>query len=100
MLDTKAIEEAEQLMRMTIRYQNGVRAEAVLLAAGRDRMRVAVDSQGDTIELQKADTAWRTEDGTEVSIEAMIPLAGLDVAQFCSAVCPRTLAAGQAAGCA
>jgi hypothetical protein len=43
-------------MLMTIRFQNGLRVEAAVLAANCDRMRVAVDSQGDTIELHKVDT--------------------------------------------
>ena len=38
-------------MRMMIRYQSGLRAEAVLLAANSDRMRVAIASQRDTVEL-------------------------------------------------
>ena len=41
-------------MLMTIRYQSGLRVEAVVLAANCDRMRVAVDSQRDTIEIGRA----------------------------------------------
>jgi hypothetical protein len=41
-------------MRMLIRYQSGFRAEAVLLAANSDRMRVAIGSQRDTVELHKS----------------------------------------------
>jgi hypothetical protein len=81
-------------MRMTIRYQSGLRAEAVLLAASRERMRVAVDSQCDTIELHKVDACWFTEEGDEIEIEALIPISGTDVSCFCAAVYPRTIAAG------
>ena len=81
-------------MLMTIRYQKGLRVEAVLLAANRERMRVAVNSQRDTIELHKMDTSWFTEEGSAIEIEALIPMAGTDVAGFCTAVYPRTVAAG------
>jgi len=81
-------------MLLTIRYQNGLRSEAVLLAATRHRMRVAVASRRDTIELRKANACWFTEEGAEVEIEAFIPLAGIDVPGFCTDVYPRTLAAG------
>jgi hypothetical protein len=82
-------------MRMTIRYQNGLRVEAVLLAANRERMRVAVDSQRDAIELHRMDAAWYTDDEAEIEIEALISIAGIDVSSFCDAVYPRTNAAGR-----
>jgi hypothetical protein len=81
-------------MRMTIRYQSGLRVEAVLLAASRDRMRVAIPSRRDAIELHKVDTVWFTEEETAVEIEALIPLAGTDVSAFCTAVHPLTNTAG------
>ena len=81
-------------MRMTIRYQSGLRVEAVLLAANSQRMRVVVESQRDTVELNKVDACWHTEDGAEIEIEALIPIVGTDVSQFCAAVYPRTKTAG------
>jgi hypothetical protein len=81
-------------MLMTIRYQGGMRIEAVLLAANRERMRLAVASQRDTIELHKADGYWYTEQGDVIELEALIPFAGTDFADFCAAVYPRTIAAG------
>ncbi|MBS1858735.1 MAG: hypothetical protein JST11_25415 [Acidobacteria bacterium] len=84
---------------MTIRFEGGSRIEAVLLAAGRERMRVAVDSERDTIELQKVYGVWRTENGEALEIEAMIPMAGMDVSGFCAAVCPVALAAGREFSC-
>jgi hypothetical protein len=80
---------------MTIRYQSGLRVEAVLLAADSERMRVAIDSQRDTIELRKVDASWFTENEEGIEIEALIPIAGVDVSQFCAAVYPRTNAAGR-----
>ena len=81
-------------MLMTIRYQSGLRVEAVLLAANRERMRLAVASQRDTIELYKADGCWYTEKEDVIELEALIPFAGIDVADFCAEVYPRTIAAG------
>jgi hypothetical protein len=81
-------------MLTTIRYQGGMRVEAVLLAANRERMRLAVASQRDTIELHKADGCWYTEKGDVIELEALIPFAGTDFAGFCAAVYPRTIAAG------
>ena len=66
-------------MLMTIRYQSGLRVEAVVLAVNRERMRVAVDSHRDTVELHKVDACWHTEDGSEIEIEALIPIAGADI---------------------
>jgi hypothetical protein len=71
-----------------------MRVEAVLLAANRERMRLAVASQRDTIELHKADRCWYTEKGDEIEFEALIPFAGTDLAGFCAAVYPRTIAVG------
>ena len=76
-------------MLMTIRYQGGMTVEAVLLAANRERMRLAVASQRDTIELYKADGCWYTEKGV-IELEALIPFAGTDLAGFCAEVYPRT----------
>ena len=63
-------------MRMMIRYQSGLRVEAVLLAANRDRMRVAIETQCDTIELHRVDAGWRTQRGAAIEIEALIALRG------------------------
>jgi hypothetical protein len=81
-------------MLMTIRYKEGLRVEAVLLAADRERMRIAIGSRRDTTELHKVDACWFTEDGAEIEIDALIPLSGSAVSHFCAAVYPQTLAAG------
>ena len=73
-------------MRMLIRYQSGFRAEAVLLAATGDRMRVAIGSQRDTVELHKVDAGWRTQRGAAIEIEALIPIPGTGFSSFCAAV--------------
>jgi hypothetical protein len=73
-------------MLMTIRYQSGIRAEAVLLAANRERMRVTIASQSDAVELHRVGTCWYTEQGAEIEIEALIPVAGTDISSFSAAV--------------
>src|ERR1022692_4399676 len=81
-------------MLMTIRYQGGMRAEAVLLAANCERMRLAVAFQRDTIELHEADGCWYTEKGDVIELEALIPFAGTDFAGFCAEVPPGKGAGG------
>ena len=83
-------------MRMTIRCEGGIRVEAVLMAANRERMRIAIPSREDTIELTRGSGSWLTESGEQVEIEAMIPIDGVDVSQFCAAVYPWTMTAGHA----
>jgi hypothetical protein len=84
-------------MLMTIRYRNGRRVEAVVLAASStERMRVAIGSQRDTVELHKADTSWYTETGAAIEIESLIPIPGTEFSHFCVAVYPRANAAGRA----
>lgn len=80
-------------MRMTIRYQDGRRVEAVLLAATRELMRVAIESQRDTAELHRIDSRWYTDTGAEIDIEALIAIPGTDVTHFCSELYPHTMTA-------
>jgi hypothetical protein len=86
-------------MLMTIRYQSGLRVEAVLLAANRERMRVTIASQRDTVELHKVNACWYTEKGDEVETEALIPIAGTDVSSLYAALYPRTNAVGRGSLC-
>ena len=79
-------------MRMMIRYQSGLRVEAVLLAANSRRMRVAICSQRDTIELHRVDAGWRTDRGAAVEIEALMAIPGTDFSRFCTAVRRRMTA--------
>ena len=82
-------------MWMTIRYPKGLRVEAVLLAAGRDRMRVVVPSRRDAIELHRVDAEWFTEEEIAIEIESLVPLAEGDISAFCTAVYPLTHAVGR-----
>ena len=82
-------------MHMTIRYRSGLTINAVLLAANRERMRVAIPTERDTSELSQIDGCWWTEDGDQIEIDALIPIDAVDVSQFCASVFPRTKAAGR-----
>ena len=82
-------------MRMMIRYQNDLRVQGVLLAANNERMRIAIASQRDTVEVHKLGDCWYTEQGVEVEIEALTVIAGTDVSQFCSEMRPMTMTAGR-----
>jgi hypothetical protein len=86
------------IVRMILRYETGRRVEAVLLAANSRRMRVAIDSAGDTTTLVRADDCWRGEDGEIVEIEALIALSGTEVAPLSDGARPKMAAAGRGFG--
>lgn len=84
-------------MTMLIRDEQGMRVSAVLLAASRQQMRVAIEAQGDTVELNCVEGCWYTESGAPVEIEALVPAPETDFANFCAQVYPLTHAAGRLA---
>ena len=51
---------------MTFRQENGIRREAVLLAATRNWMRIVPAGAPDTIELTQQDGCWRDERGGRI----------------------------------
>jgi hypothetical protein len=79
---------------MTIRYQSGKRAEAELLATGKDVMRVVVPGLRDTLELRHFDGNWFTEDDELIEIDAMMA-ADAEMAVYCKAMELRANAAGR-----
>ena len=82
-------------MRTTIRYTNGLTVDGVILAADRNRMRVAIASQRDTAELQCVDGSWYTETLEVVEIQSIVQVPGIDASDFCAAVYPRTATMSQ-----
>jgi hypothetical protein len=82
-------------MQMFLLYQTGRRVEAVLLAAGGGRMRLAARDAGDTIELSLLFGQWVSETGIPVEIESLIPIPEIEFTGFCSAVRPLASAAGR-----
>jgi hypothetical protein len=82
-------------MRMILRYESGARVQAALLAASAQKMRVAIESQDDSVELERIDNdLWQTSDGETIEIEALVQIPDTDVSRFCRETRPRTLTAG------
>jgi len=80
-------------MGMIIRFESGLRVEAVLLAANADGMRIIV-SEGNTLELVRMAESWQTESGAAIQIEGLLAIPGIDVTQFCAGVWPQAVVAG------
>ena len=59
-------------MRMMLLFENGRRAEAVLLATSDYRMRVVVRGKRDAAEFRLIKDQWMSEEGEAVDIESVI----------------------------
>ena len=59
-------------MRLIIRFPDGRRAEALLLAESADWLRVTMPGYDDAIDLRRSGGSWIDESGQRVSIEAML----------------------------
>ena len=59
-------------MRMILLYENGQRAEIVLLATSDYRMRVVFKGSNDATELRLMKDQWISEEGQAVDIESLI----------------------------
>jgi len=81
-------------MHLTLRYATGLRVDAVVLAANRDGMRIAIPDHADTEELRRIEGEWISEDGDLVELESVTAGDGLDVSGLCSWAVPRVCAAG------
>lgn len=71
-------------MKMAIHDDDGVRSEAVLLAASDDRLRVVIQGRDDTEEWTNVGGAWRNERGGMVAIEAALCINGIGYSHFCT----------------
>jgi hypothetical protein len=80
-------------MRMTVQFQNGSRAEALLLAAQGNRIRAIVAGRGTTEEWLMFDGHWFDESGRLIEIEALTNLDGIDGSQLFANVYARTATA-------
>ena len=76
-------------MRMAIRFQNGLIGDAILLAAGRDRVRVVVSGRARTEEWSVVNGHWFDEGGELIEIEALMAVPGISYGD----VYPMTAAA-------
>jgi hypothetical protein len=59
-------------MYMLIRYAGGVIVEGVLLAKGRDRLRVAASGFPETIELKRSGSRWITAGHVQVEFDFLM----------------------------
>ena len=59
-------------MYMILRYPFGIVVEGVVLANGKNRMRVAVPGFADVIELERSGANWVSADGQCVELEFMM----------------------------
>ncbi len=81
-------------MLLAIQHENGRRSEALLLAAGEERMRLAPRGGLDTLELTRIGERWYDERGRRVTIGAMVAIEGMDCSSFCADGRPRVMTAG------
>ena len=58
-------------MRMLLLFENGPRVEAIVLAGGRNRMRVAIRGAKDAMELRLLKDQWMSDEGEAVDIESV-----------------------------
>jgi len=80
-------------MLMILCYPTGRRVDGVLLATGRDRMRVAVRGRNETIELRLEEGRWTSDEGVRVELESVIWDGATAIPQSW-AEAPRTFTAG------
>ena len=59
-------------MYLLIRYPGGIIVEGVVLAKGRNRLRVAAAGFPETIELKRAGALWSTESGEQVEFDFLM----------------------------
>lgn len=60
-------------MRLILRYPNGTRVEALLLARDETRLRITIHGCEETIELTLEEGHWKDEAGQRLALEAIIP---------------------------
>lgn len=64
-------------MHAIIGFSDGTLHEGIVLAAGSNRMRIALREGHDTVELRRAGGQWKAENGTMVEFESLIDAAGI-----------------------
>jgi hypothetical protein len=74
---------------MVMVYPSGQRVDAIVLAAGNGRMRVAMRDHTDAVELRMVDGQWMDEQGL-VEVEAITTDARNGANQFFGELLPRT----------
>jgi hypothetical protein len=87
------------MMRLTLQFQDGTSAEALILAADGNQIRVVVDGNcSDTEQWLMLNGRWYDEDGGLVEIGSLVALGETDCLQVFAAAYPRTATAGAFSG--
>ena len=81
-------------MRITVRFNNGARAEALILAGDRKQALVVVEGRSEAEDWRLLNGRLYDQGGQPVEIEAMFALDGFDCAEICAELAPRTATAG------
>ena len=84
-------------MYMVIRFAGGIVIEAVVLAKGRDRLRLAVAGFLDTVELRRVGARWFTADREPVEFDFLMSNVHVGESDFCSRAAGVAQAGGAAA---
>jgi hypothetical protein len=74
---------------MILRYPSGRRGDGILLAAGRDRLRIVVRRLNETIELCLTGGQWTSEQGDHIEVEGWLADGNTGMAGFSSRICQR-----------
>lgn len=81
-------------MHAIIGLPGGFRSEAVLLAIGVNRMRLAIAGCLDTVDCQLVQNQWISENGDPIEVEALWPAESIDMATLAIELFPQRRAAG------
>jgi len=81
-------------MRITVNFHDGARAEALILGANRNEALVVVEGRREAETWRILDGRCYDETGQSVEIEAMFALDGVDCAELCAELFPKTATAG------
>jgi hypothetical protein len=83
---------AEGDVRMLIRYSNGSKLNAILLARTETLMRVVLQGDDDTVEFQQINGIWVSEDGHAVDVDFTETCQSLPVVFVDGLFCPPPVA--------
>jgi hypothetical protein len=82
------------IMYIILRNDTGGATEGVVLAAGRDVMRVSVRGLSDTLELRQFDGVWTTGSGENFELDALVADTDRAMSDLGNALRAQTFAAG------
>jgi hypothetical protein len=81
-------------MYIILKNETGGTTEGVILAAGRNVMRVSLRGLSDTVELRLSDGTWTAGGGDKFELDALVADTDQAMSDLGSALRARTLTAG------